>query len=1150
MLASNSYGAAEAGMKAQKAAQRGTARSAHRRILASLVAMRRLVAPLLAALLLLWPLAAIAADQAQIIATEEQGFGRLVINFPDRMDLPTYRVKYDNGVLAIEFDSPIKILLPDIAVLMPNYATVARADPDGKGIRIGLRTGFNLNRLEAGEKLYIDLMPLNWQGLPPALPPEIVAQLADRAKKAAELAEAQAKAEEAKRVQPVATVRLGRNPTFVRLQFDWNVDTEAKFAFRGTAGTLDFDWPVPIDLYALKADLPKEFKGATNSVSALGSRVAFSVADGVTPRFYQLTPRQFVVDIDVSTQEGLKAALAAEDAQKKAKAEADAAAAEEESRKAARLGMQADDTDGTVPAAAVEGGPVIPHVTNMGGTIRVAFPFDHDTAAAVFRRGDTVWMVFDTNQDVQPPSPADALSAIASNVEVVAAGDTKVVRMDLSADRLATLGSEGRSWVLSLGDVLLNATEPITLSRQRDQDGLFEMNADIQHPGKVHVLRDPIVGDTLRVVTVMPPAKGLTRDLQYVDFAALKSAHGLVIEPHNSNLDVSVEDDGVLISAGGGLTLSNVEASRVLDAGNAPEFRDSYLDLDVLHEDDPGALQKREQDIMGRAATTEGRLRDVARLDLAQFYLANQLSYEALGVLDVLGKDLTNEDLRKKVQLSKAIADTMAARPADALSILNGGSFGEESDALMWRTIARSDSGDYKGARLDAISSEGVFPSYPLWVRNKFLFAALRAAVETRDEPLSLRLIGKLEFPKLVPEEVSLYQLMQGRIAELENHDQEALDTYGQVIAADVRPTRAEAVYRTLLLLQKAGKIDLKKATETLAAEALLWRGGPLEADMDKLLAELYFANKDYRQGFDTVRQVAAAFPSSQPIGDLIGEAQKTFEQLYLNGGADVLSDLDALSLYYDFRQLTPPGTRGDEMIRNLARRLVKVDLLPQAADLLEYQIKSRLDGIAKAQVAADLAMIRIANRDPEAALRAINETRIAELPPQLERQRRILEARALIDSGRQDLAIDLISRLQGRDADLLRVDGYWKSKNYSRAADLLEVMYSPVDTGPQMTQQARLNVVKAAVGYVLAGDKLGISRLRSKFSTQLANSAEWPLFDYVTQEIAPTSPEFKKVAQQVAGLDSLDAFLTSYRELYASQTSMVPNAPKAPNAA
>src|SRR5690606_17006979 len=133
--------------------------------------------------------------------------------------------------------------------------------------------------------------------------------------------------------------------------------------------------------------------------------------------------------------------------------------------------------------------------------------------------------------------------------EITAAGDTRVVRLDLSADRLATLGSEGRAWVLSLGDVLLNATEPVSLSRQRDEEGQFEMAAALDHPQRLHVLRDPIVGDTLRVVTIMPPARGLARDLDFVDFAALKSAHGLVIAPRNETLDVALEDDGVLISA-------------------------------------------------------------------------------------------------------------------------------------------------------------------------------------------------------------------------------------------------------------------------------------------------------------------------------------------------------------------------------------------------------------------------------------------------------------------------------------------------------------------------------------------------------------------------------------------------------------------------
>lgn len=1099
----------------------------------------RLVALALLIACSLWPNAASAQEKAQIFATPEQGFGRLIIAFPDRMDLPNYKVKYENGVLAIEFDQPISVLLPDIALAMPEYATIARVDPDQRGIRIGLRTTFNINRMDAGEKLYIDLLPTTWVGLPPSLPTEVVAALADRSQRAAELAEQQRKEEEAKALKPVATVRVGRNPTFVRVQIDWNVDAKARFSLKGAKGGIAFDWPVPIDLYALKADLPSELKSASNAVSPTGSAIDFAVAEGVVPRFYELSPRRFVLDIDIAPAEGLKAALAAEEEIKQARLDLETAAAEQEQRLAARLGLEDDGrAPDTLPASRAV---VTPSVTTVGNTVRVSFPFDADTPAAVFRRGDTVWMVFDTPQAVLAPPPSDALSSIASNVELVAAGQTKVVRMDLAADRLATLGSEGRAWVLSLGDALLGATEPMTLDRNRDEQGRFEMTADVERPGKVHVLRDPIVGDTLRVVTVMPPARGVTRNLQFVDFDALRSAHGLVIKPRNDDLDVEIEEKLAVISTSSGLTLSAVETSRKLDAGSSPEFRQSYLDLGVWREDNPGRFTARKEAMMARAAGAEGRLRDVARLELAQLYVANQLSYEAIGVLGVLESELKSDDLRKKLLLVRGIADTLAGRWRDALTLLNSGSFPEESDALMWRAIARTDSGDYRGGRLDAIAAEGIAGTYPAWVKTKFLFAALRSAVETQDATMALRLLAEVDFPKLDPEQVGYFQLMQGRVAELEGHTEDAVDTYGQVIAADFRPTRAEAVYRTLLLLRKKGEVDLAKATDTLSAESLTWRGTPLEADMQKLLAELYFANHDYRDGFDTVKQAASTFPDNASIDSLLGQAQSTFEELYLNGAADTLNDLDALSLYYDFRQLTPPGARGDEMIRNLARRLVKVDLLTQAADLLEYQIDSRLTGVAQAQVAADLALIRIADRNPEGALRVLNRTRLADLPPQLERQRRILESRALIDAGRQELALELISKLDGKDADILRVDGYWKSKNYAMASELLEVLNAPVGGLAQLSQPARMSVVKAAVGFVLAGDKLGLSRIRSKFSEQMANSAEWPLFEYVTRDIAPQSVEFRKVAREVASADSLDAFLASYRELYGSAETMMP---------
>jgi len=73
-----------------------------------------------------------------------------------------------------------------------------------------------------------------------------------------------------------------------------------------------------------------------------------------------------------------------------------------------------------------------------------------------------------------------------------------------------------------------------------------------------------------------------------------------------------------------------------------------------------------------------------------------------------------------------------------------------------------------------------------------------------------------------------------------------------------------------------------------------------------------------------------------------------------------------------------------EEMNRRLADRLVAVDLLDQASELLQYQIDKRLEGAARAQVAARLAMVYLTNRKPDRAIAALRSTRIADLSGEL----------------------------------------------------------------------------------------------------------------------------------------------------------------------
>lgn len=1079
-----------------------------------------------------------AEEQGQLFATQEDGYGRLILSFPSRDDLPEYTMRIENGVLSLEFGEQVSMILPDVGTTMAPYLSVARVDPDGRGLRLGLRSAFTFNRIEAGEKLFIDLLPTTWQGMPPALPQEIIDDLAERARVAAIRAERERKAADVVELDPKATVRVGRNPTFMRVQFDWTVPTVAEYVQEEGTSHIAFEWPVGIDLRELTTDLPPEIGSVESSVSPDGALVTLTLAEGVTPRFYENSPRQFILDVDIAGA-GLPTFTAA--------SLADGVAQEAEVEAEPAGGPDSAQVDKLFPQNAAR--TVTPFVSVLGSTVRVVFPFEQDTPAAVFRRGDTVWMMFDTVSGILPPNHSEELDALASQFAVVASGDTQVVRVELSQDRLATLGSEGMAWVLSLGDIMLTPTEPIELSRRRDIEGNFEVVADVMRPARIHDFRDPLVGDLLKVVTAYPPARGVTRTLDYVDFSALRSVHGLVIRPESPELDLAIENDLAVLSIAGGLTVSAVDAPRTLGNGITESLRGSFVDLAALEEKDFGAYNAHVGALLTGAAEGEGRDRDIARLDLAQYYVANGFAYEAIGVLDVLEAELKAEDLTRKIRITRAIAETLASRPTDALSILNSAGVGQELDALLWRTIARADFYDFKGARLDAVEANSIVENYPLWVRNKFYFAAVRAAVETGDISLAERFLEGIDFASLNPEQSSLYHLLSGRIDEGRERFTEALDTYGQVIAADIRPTRAEAIYRTLRLLDQQGTLDLAKAAETLSAEALLWRGNSLEADMQTMLADFYFRDGDYRRGFETVRQAVANYPESPPISALRDEAQTMFSELFLNGVADSLGPVDALSLYYDFRQLTPPGARGDEMIRNLARRLVRVDLLSQAAELLEYQLENRLRGVARTQIAADLAIIYLADRKPQEALRVLNSTRLPDLPESLQRQRRILEARAMIDGGRDQLALDLLRDMDGRDANLLRIDAHWKAKRYDQASEMLEAFYADQPAGTPLGQNVRMGLIKAAVGFALSGDAFGLSRLRSKFGDAMVVTPEWPMFDLVTGQIAVTSLEFKAVASQVSDVGGINAFLASYRETYAGEGALSPLTAAEPSA-
>jgi hypothetical protein len=76
-----------------------------------------------------------------------------------------------------------------------------------------------------------------------------------------------------------------------------------------------------------------------------------------------------------------------------------------------------------------------------------------------------------------------------------------------------------------------------------------------------------------------------------------------------------------------------------------------------------------------------------------------------------------------------------------------------------------------------------------------------------------------------------------------------------------------------------------------------------------------------------------------------------------------------------------------------------------------------------------------------------------------------------------------------------------------------------------------RADLLRAAIGYALADDAIGLGRFREKYAAKMAEGPDRRAFEVATAPLTASSAEFRDVVRQIASVDTLDGFL---RELYA----------------
>jgi hypothetical protein len=340
----------------------------------------------------------------------------------------------------------------------------------------------------------------------------------------------------------------------------------------------------------------------------------------------------------------------------------------------------------------------------------------------------------------------------------------------------------------------------------------------------------------------------------------------------------------------------------------------------------------------------------------------------------------------------------------------------------------------------------------------------------------------------------------------------------------------AQAIFYHTTAALNAGAITQPQAINQLEKLRFRWRGDGLELRTLRKLASLYFGSNKYREGLKILRVANQSFQGEDAGRIAQDDMRGAFVNLFLKGGADKMKPVDALALFYDNLDLTPIGPDGDEMIRRMSDRLVAVDLLGPAANLLAYQVDKRLDGIAKAQVATRLAAVYLMDHKADKAVAAIRDSQISGLPQEDMHQRMLLEARAFAALKQWDNALDLIAVDQSDDTKRLRADIYWESGNWALAGQKAEEMLANrwSDASP-LSDIERSQILRTAVAYSLANDETSLARIRDHFAPRMKGTQDANLFQVLAANIDQHGLAFRDAAARIASLDTLEAFMKDF---------------------
>lgn len=820
---------------------------------------------------------------------------------------------------------------------------------------------------------------------------------------------------------------------------------------------------------------------------------------------------------------------------------------------------------------------IIVGVRNKKDSFAIDFPWSERVATAVFQRGRDIWIIFNKESRIDTARLRTVLPTSIINITRYKTPGNTVIKLETRGDIFPAVESKKGTYHWSV-HLLPNATSA-------QKDATIDINTDASNP---HLLfqvfdvanpfsfYDPAIGDRWLVAPLYEPGLGVTNPRRFPAFDIVPSSQGIAILTQRPELEFEKTRLGLKLGSKNSL---NISRELPYIAGSSPVKGTTNTSNVLLPYDrwyvESGTFLTARRNIMERLRTAPNDTRPAIMTELANLYLGQGFGLEAASIYDVVKRLSPTYYADNKLALASAAAYFIAGRMENAAQAIKSPDLFSVQEAKLWKEaiglfiptqvritgaevtaikptidpdtpLSESEQERQANEQLKQIALNATIAAqgfeyfdyhnnyiryYPPSIRQRLSIVAADAYLERSKYGNAIKVFDVLNKEGLLEPVQLEAEYILGAIALERDKADEARTTWQRLAAQEGnQKIRAKAAYALAKLDYTEGKIDLPEAIKKIEALRMSWRGDTHERDLLEYLGQLYVDDKQYDMALRIWRELTNYFPTDPKVVDITTRTAELFERLFYNGLADELPPLKSLALFYEFRELTPIGERGNAIIQKLADRLAAVDLIDRATQLLEHQTKFRLEGEERARVGAHLALLYLIDREPQKALETLEITHFGNMPENLRYQRLRLSAQALASLNRLEEALAIMHADRTKEGETLRLDILWKMKDWANVINQSENMIaSRKDLTAPLNETETDIVLKLALAYSFEKDLTQLNYLRDYYTNLMKNSPYKDIFNHITNNTAPIDPEdFALVTQQISRTEN---FMKQFRD-------------------